>query len=124
LACQAEGVTIGRSPDCDLVLDQPQVSRRHAVIQCKPKGYEIQDLDTGNGTFVNVNKITRHFLKFNDAISIGSYRILFQPSQNNTPASSKPDFVVKRINRLDLNILLKAWAKVCKSGYGSLARFR
>jgi hypothetical protein len=45
--------TIGRSPDCDLVLSDPTVSRRHAQLRHRPQGWEIVDLGSTNGTRLN-----------------------------------------------------------------------
>jgi hypothetical protein len=45
--------TIGRSPDCDLVLSDPTVSRRHAQLRPRPQGWELVDLGSTNGTWLN-----------------------------------------------------------------------
>ena len=45
-------ISIGRSTDCDLVIDDSRVSRRHAIVT-GPPDIEIRDLESGNGTFVN-----------------------------------------------------------------------
>src|ERR1051325_6581596 len=54
----AAGMIIGRDSDCGLVLDDKDVSRRHASIQPKDRGYVISDLNSTNGTLVNDAKIT------------------------------------------------------------------
>ena len=46
-------LTIGRSADCDIVLDDRQVSRMHARIQWVKDHYEIEDLGSKNGTHLN-----------------------------------------------------------------------
>jgi hypothetical protein len=46
-------IYIGRSPECDYVIDDRQVSRKHAIIKKTEKGYTIEDLDSKNGTFLN-----------------------------------------------------------------------
>jgi pSer/pThr/pTyr-binding forkhead associated (FHA) protein len=50
-------VVLGRAAGCDLVLDDPEVSRRHAVLRVHGPGAEIEDLDSTNGTFVNDQEI-------------------------------------------------------------------
>ena len=53
-----DGITIGRDDDCDLTLDDPEVSRRHASVKLLSDGRaEIADLDSGNGTFVNDRRL-------------------------------------------------------------------
>ena len=46
-------VTIGRSPDCDIVLDDRQISRLHARVTWRGDHYEIEDLASKNGTHLN-----------------------------------------------------------------------
>jgi hypothetical protein len=45
--------TVGRSPDCRLVIAEPYVSTHHALIQWSGAGWEIRDLGSTNGTWVN-----------------------------------------------------------------------
>ncbi len=49
---------IGRNPDCDIVLNPKSVSRRHAAIVRKSGGFEIKDMGSTRGTFVNGQKLT------------------------------------------------------------------
>ena len=69
---------IGRAPECEIVLDQPQVSRKHAVLERKENAFHIQDLDSGNGTLVNGERIRKKTLNHDDVISIADYKIIFQ----------------------------------------------
>jgi pSer/pThr/pTyr-binding forkhead associated (FHA) protein len=52
------GITLGRD-DCDVVLSDPEVSRRHAVVLESPEGFAIEDLGSTNGTWVNGERIDR-----------------------------------------------------------------
>src|SRR6266705_3281655 len=54
---QGERTTIGRSPDCDIFLDDVTVSRTHAVLVQKDGGYFIEDHGSLNGTFLNRRRI-------------------------------------------------------------------
>jgi Protein of unknown function (DUF3662)/FHA domain len=54
----AEGATLGRSRDCDVVVDDANVSRRHAEIRPGPHGWTIADLGSTNGTRVNGRAVT------------------------------------------------------------------
>ena len=49
---------IGRNPDCDLILPPKSVSRKHAAILRKPAGFELKDIGSTRGTFVNGQKLT------------------------------------------------------------------
>lgn len=72
-------VTIGRSPDCDIVLDDRQVSRIHArVIWCEDH-YEIEDLGSKNGTHLNGREVLgRQPLRDGDEIQIAlRYKLAF-----------------------------------------------
>lgn len=52
-AAISRDLTIGRSPECDLVLSDPTVSRHHARLRRLPHGWELRDLGSTNGTRVN-----------------------------------------------------------------------
>ena len=70
--------TIGRSPDCDVFLDDVTVSRKHAVLVERNGAFLIEDEGSLNGTFVNRKRIdaaTR--LESGDEVQIGKYRLSF-----------------------------------------------
>ena len=75
---QGERTTIGRSPDNDVFLDDVTVSRKHAVLVQSDGEFEIEDLGSLNGTFVNrrrIDAVTR--LQSGDEVQIGKYRLSF-----------------------------------------------
>ena len=74
------GVSIGRLPDNDVVLDDLLVSRRHALLRRTPAGWTLRDQDSGNGTFVNGDRITEAAITPGDVIGIG--RALLQLDGN------------------------------------------
>lgn len=53
-----EGILIGRSADCQLVLDDDYASTRHARISRTQAGYQIEDLGSTNGSYLNNQRIT------------------------------------------------------------------
>jgi ABC-type multidrug transport system ATPase subunit len=69
----AKAMRIGRIPDNDVVLSDLNVSRHHAELRKSPTGsYEIVDLGSHNGTFVNGQRVTKQVLTEHDLVSIGS----------------------------------------------------
>ena len=68
--------SVGRMPDCDLVINDANVSRRHFEVQPEPDGeWVLIDLGSTNGTRVNGNLVSRHRLTDGDVITIGASRI-------------------------------------------------
>ena len=63
--------TLGRGDQASIPIDEPKASRNHAQIQFDGRGFEIQDLDSTNGTIVNEKRITKVGLSFGDTIKIG-----------------------------------------------------
>jgi hypothetical protein len=69
---------IGRSPSCNLTLEDPLVSRKHVKIEVDDAGATIDDLGSRNGTLVNGEPIfENHRLSHQDRIRIGSHEMLF-----------------------------------------------
>ncbi len=68
---------IGRSPECDIFLDDVTVSRRHAELAREGTTFTIRDLGSLNGTFVNRHRIESSTLEDDDEVQIGKYRLTF-----------------------------------------------
>jgi hypothetical protein len=64
-------VTLGRLSDCDVVLQDPGASRRHAEIRRQDDSYVIIDLGSTNGTMVNEATVDERQLEEGDRITIG-----------------------------------------------------
>jgi pSer/pThr/pTyr-binding forkhead associated (FHA) protein len=76
-------MTIGRSRECDIFLEDLTVSRLHATIQESASGgYEIVDNKSATGTFVNGRPVTRHKLQEGDVIQVGNTRFTFNVSRS------------------------------------------
>jgi len=68
-------VTIGRSPDNDIPVDNLAVSNYHAKIYFEAGRMVVEDLDSLNGTFVNDLRVERATLHDGDNIHIGKHKI-------------------------------------------------
>ena len=68
---------IGRSPDCEIFLDDVTVSRNHAVLVESDGKFLIEDQGSLNGTFVNRRRIDNQELENGDELQIGKYRLTF-----------------------------------------------
>ncbi len=69
---QARTWQIGRHPSCQVVLADPECSRRHAEIRPVRGGYDLVDLGSTNGTRIAGNEIREHRLQDGDRIEIGA----------------------------------------------------
>jgi DNA-binding SARP family transcriptional activator len=72
------GLSIGRLPECDLVLEDVRASRQHAMIAASSGGFVLTDLHSRNGTTVGGTRITgSRVLEHGDRIAIGSTVLIF-----------------------------------------------
>jgi hypothetical protein len=74
---QGDRTTIGRSPDCDIFLDDVTVSRRHAEFRREGGGFVVHDVGSLNGTYVNRQRIDVAALAGGDEVQIGKFRLVF-----------------------------------------------
>lgn len=70
--------TVGRSPDCNIVINEKGVSREHFAVHVKGEIITIEDLGSKNGTFVNGKRINRAELKNGDEIIAGECSLIFE----------------------------------------------
>jgi hypothetical protein len=78
LAIEGEPVTIGRLAECDVTIDDANVSRRHAEIRRAGDAFMLYDLRSTNGTRVNGIPIHEHRLNTGDVVTIGMTSIRFE----------------------------------------------
>ena len=71
-------LSVGRSRECDIAIDDPSVSRRHAELRRETQGYAIVDLGSTNGTQVNGEKVSRAKLQPGDRITLGQTELRFE----------------------------------------------
>ena len=69
---------IGTAADCDIVLTDKKISRKHTTIRYEGGEYQIADLDSSNGCFVNDEKVQKHDLIDNDIIKLGDIEFEFK----------------------------------------------
>lgn len=82
-------IRIGRSPECDVYIDDTSVSSVHCVIETvpaadgtQPPEYHISDLDSTNGTYVNIDRVEKSRLVHEDVIRVGLKNFKFIDEQS------------------------------------------
>jgi len=71
-------IIVGRDSAADVVIDNPSVSRRHAEIRLGDNGWEVEDLGSSNGTFIENARIEGpHSIGLGDEIGFGKFSIVF-----------------------------------------------
>jgi hypothetical protein len=70
-------VFLGRADDADVCIPDPSVSARHARIINGSSGFEIEDLESTNGTFVEGRRIDRTHLRSGDRFTLGQVEFKF-----------------------------------------------
>lgn len=73
----SSAATLGRLPECDVTLDDPSVSRRHARMSERGGRWSIEDLDSTNGVKVNGRRVRTAELADGDRVELGGIRLVF-----------------------------------------------
>ena len=95
---QKGSITIGRSQENDITIDNLAVSAFHARVDKTGPDFILTDLQSTNGTFVNDKKIVSHKLSHGDNIIIGKHTLLFLAPEVQTEASD-PDSASLDLNK-------------------------
>ena len=74
---KSEPISIGRSPESGVFLDDVTVSRKHASLEFNGTTWVITDAGSLNGTYVNRNRVDSIALNENDEVQIGKYRFVY-----------------------------------------------
>jgi pSer/pThr/pTyr-binding forkhead associated (FHA) protein len=74
----AATTVLGRSSDCDIVLDDSAVSRRHAEVRRGEAGFILADRGSLNGTYLNRAPVDQVHLSDGDHIQVGQFRLQFR----------------------------------------------
>ncbi|WP_246039219.1 FHA domain-containing protein [Dictyobacter alpinus] len=77
IVLQEGRLTIGRTPDNTVVLNHPQVSAHHAMVEKVPGGYRLFDNNSTNHVYVNGEPVNNQLLRTGDEIRIGPYRLTY-----------------------------------------------
>ncbi len=76
-AVDQDRMSIGRTPDAPIFLDDVTVSRNHALLVRRRDGLYIDDLGSLNGTYVNRKRIESHLLVDGDEIQVGKFKLSY-----------------------------------------------
>ncbi len=78
-------ITLGSHPDCDVVLDDPEVSRHHAQLEAQPDGFRLRDLGSKNGSWLvagaTATRFTDIFLEAGSVWRLGRHLLRFTPTE-------------------------------------------
>ena len=88
---EKERISIGRTSDNDIVLDNRGVSRKHARIEFNGNEAILIDNESLNGTFVNQRKVTEEKLRDKDTITIGKFDLIFSVGATSSDKMSDHD---------------------------------
>lgn len=76
LFCQ-DRLTVGRSQECDIMIENLAISRLHAVIEREGESYFVADQNSSNGTLINGTRVKRAQVVNRDVIGLGKYQLYF-----------------------------------------------
>lgn len=121
-----EPLLIGRDPDCDVLLDDEEIARRHAQVEQTEAGLFIRDLGTMNRMIVNHHEVTQSRLKHGDVVELGHTRFLVQAvvqaevngeeEDSAAAAGSRPRRIVPKLITGAALLLAIAWFLQSKPG--------
>ncbi|MDN5605195.1 FHA domain-containing protein [Rothia sp. HC945] len=75
-----DGIVAGRHPEADIFLDDVTVSRRHALFQFNAGRFDLTDVGSLNGTYVNGDRVDHVTLKNGDEVRIGKFAFIYYAS--------------------------------------------
>ena len=90
-------LTIGRSPESDLVLGDPEISRLHAKLEPQAAGVLVKDLDSGNGTFIDGERIASRLWEPGQTLRLGGIQFELRRSEAPAPAVRQRDVERARV---------------------------
>lgn len=70
-------LVLGRDPASDVFLSDVTVSRRHCEVRPAAGGYEVRDLESLNGTYLNGTRVDTAALRHGDTLQVGKFKLRF-----------------------------------------------
>jgi hypothetical protein len=86
---------IGRSPENQIQVVKPGISRMHAVVNLVNGGFSIRDLDSQNGTFVNGDRVNERLLLDGDLVDVGTVQFVFRLPWPSSAESTPPQLMAR-----------------------------
>jgi DNA-binding NtrC family response regulator len=83
-------LVVGTSPECDLVVADPRISRRHCEIALTPDGIVLRDLGSKNGTYAGRIALREALLPPGETVTLGSCRLVVRPAGEPTQVPMAP----------------------------------
>jgi hypothetical protein len=77
IALDEDLITVGRHPESDIFLDDVTVSRRHAELRKVGAGFEVVDVGSLNGTYVNKDRVEQALLSNGDELQVGKFKLVY-----------------------------------------------
>jgi pSer/pThr/pTyr-binding forkhead associated (FHA) protein len=106
LSVGAKEVSIGRSPDNGLVIDNPAVSHYHARVFNEEGRLMLEDFGSMNGTFVNGQRVKMVSLKPGDSVGIGKHTIVVTDSREVRASSLDHDQLKPAAPKINETVML------------------
>jgi pSer/pThr/pTyr-binding forkhead associated (FHA) protein len=92
-------VTIGRRSGNDIQLDDPGVSKEHAVIQTVGNDHIFEDLGSTNGSTLNGGRVAKHILQNGDVIGIGAHQVRYANIKANPEMDYDRTMMIRAVDR-------------------------
>jgi pSer/pThr/pTyr-binding forkhead associated (FHA) protein len=91
-----ERLTIGRKPSNDIQIDNLAISGEHAAVVTILNDSFLEDLNSTNGTLVNGQSVKKYFLRNNDVVELGKYKLKYMTDMSTAAVSDVDKAVMRR----------------------------
>lgn len=113
-----ERLTIGRKPNNDIQIDNLAISGEHAAVVTILNDSFLEDLNSTNGTLVNGQPVKKYFLRNNDVVELGKYKLKYMTDMS-TSASSDIDKAAMRRSGGRADLLMSPTDSPARSNVGA-----